>query len=186
MKIAKIAKNIINNKKNNIALIGHMGSGKSLLGKLIAKNLNFHHLDSDKLIENKLNKPIYKIFEDSGEQYFRKIEENIILNIGGKNDIVLSLGGGSILSAKVRNLLKKKFFSVFLDVDINILNERLKKTEHRPLLMNINVINKIKELDKLRRNYYLLSDIILKDHISIKNTIMEFNKKYKKFYEKNN
>ena len=186
MKIAKKAKNIKNIKQYNIALVGHMGSGKSILGKLIAKNLKLEHIDSDKLIVNRLKKSIDKIFEDNGEAYFRDIEEQIILDIEKKNNVVLSLGGGSILSSKIRKLLKKKFFSVFIDVNINILFERLKNTRQRPLLNNVNIIKKIKELDKQRRGYYLLSDIKLKNHSSIDSAIKEFNQKYEIFYEKNN
>ena len=99
---------------------------------------------------------------------------------------MLSLGGGSILSSKIRKLLKKKFFSVFIDVNINILFERLKNTKQRPLLNNVNIIKKIKELDKQRRGYYLLSDIKLKNHSSIDSAIKEFNKKYEIFFKKNN
>ena len=53
MKLDKLAKNIMDKQKKNIALMGHMGSGKSVLGKLISKQLNFNHVDSDKLIEKK-------------------------------------------------------------------------------------------------------------------------------------
>ena len=184
MKIAKIAKNN-KNKKNNIALVGHMGSGKSILGKLIAKNLKLEHIDTDKLIVNKLKKPIIKIFDESGEAYFRKVEEDVILNIK-KNNVIISLGGGSILSSKIRNLLEKKFFSVFIDVNLNILYERLKNSKNRPLLRNLNIVTKINELDNQRRKYYLLSDIILENNSTITNTYKEFNNKYRIFYEKDN
>ena len=53
MKLAKLAKNITDTQKKNIALMGHMGSGKSILGKIISKRLNFNHVDSDRLIEKK-------------------------------------------------------------------------------------------------------------------------------------
>ena len=90
-----------NNK--NIALIGHMGSGKSLIGKLIAKKLKFKHLDSDKLIEKKTSIKIKDIFNNQGESSFRNIEEKIILSLTNQNNLVLSLGGGSILSKKIRH-----------------------------------------------------------------------------------
>ena len=67
--------------KKNICLIGLMGAGKSVIGKLLAKELKMRHYDSDKLVEKKLNKSIDQIFSDHGESYFRNIEENIALSL---------------------------------------------------------------------------------------------------------
>ena len=69
---------IIKKKENiNIALVGHMGSGKSIIGKLISKKLKLIHVDSDKIIEQTSEKTINSIFEENGEKYFRKIEEEV-------------------------------------------------------------------------------------------------------------
>jgi shikimate kinase len=138
-----------------------MGSGKSLIGTLIAKKLKFHHLDSDKLIEKETNQKIKDIFNQLGEAAFRKIEEKLITNISNKDNIVLSLGGGSIISSKVRKFLKINFITVFLDVDIKILAERLNKNSKRPLLADVNIEKKIKELDNIRRKYYSLANITI-------------------------
>jgi len=186
MKLAKLAKNIANMQKKNIALVGHMGSGKSILGKLISKQLNFNHVDSDKLIEKKTHKTINEIFQTKGEPYFRLIEENVILDTIYQNKLVLSLGGGSILSPKIRKALKDNFLTVFLDVDFTILSKRLIKSKYRPLINDKNIEDKIKELDAIRRKFYLLADITLKNHLTTDNAIVEFRKKYIEFYEKNN
>ena len=148
----------------NIALIGHMGSGKSLIGKLIAKKLDFKHIDSDKLIEKETNSKIYDIFINKGEAFFRDIEEKIILDLNNTKIIVLSLGGGSILRKRIRNFLEKDFISVFLDVDIKILVNRLNKNTKRPLLINVDIEKKIKLLDKIRRKYYSLANITINTH----------------------
>ena len=165
-----------------------MGSGKSLLGKLIAQNLAYQHLDSDKLIEKERKKKIIDIFSTEGEASFRSIEEKVILNLYNKNKIVLSLGGGSILSKKVRDFLKNDFITLFLDVDKNILVERLKKTSKRPLLLDTNIEKKIKELDIVRRKYYSLSDIILTNNEEPDKIIKIFLHKYSLLInnEKNN
>ena len=88
--------NLINKIKKikplNIAFVGHMGSGKTLFGKLIAKKLNLIHLDSDLLIEKDTKKKINDIFDNEGEAAFRLIEENVILNLSNKKNLVLSLG----------------------------------------------------------------------------------------------
>ena len=94
--------------------MGHMGSGKSVLGKIISKQLNFNHVDSDRLIEKKTNQTINEIFQTKGEPYFRSIEENVILEIVYKKELVLSLGGGSILSPKIRKALKDNFLNCIL------------------------------------------------------------------------
>ena len=67
--------------KNNIAFIGHMGSGKSVIGKILSKQLDIKHIDSDAEIIKYTNKSIYKIFQEEGEEYFRSIEKKIVLNL---------------------------------------------------------------------------------------------------------
>ena len=175
-----------NNKKKNIAIVGHMGSGKSIIGKLIAKKLKIEHYDSDNLIENKSNKTIKEIFEIDGESNFRKIEEDIIINLKSNNKFVLSLGGGAIIIKKTRDFLKKNFITLFLDIDISVLVSRLKYSKKRPLLINENIENKLIELDKIRREYYLESDIVIKNIEDKESIVTDFLKKYKKINEKNN
>ena len=176
----------ISDKCKNIAIIGHMGSGKSLIGKLIAKKLRYKYLDSDELIEKKKKKTINQIFIEEGEIIFRKYEEKLIVNLKLQNNLVLSLGGGSILSKKVRNFLKNKFITVFLDTDLKILEKRLKNSVKRPLLHNVEILKKIKELDIIRRKYYLLANIILNNYETPANTVKKFLIKYNKFNEKEN
>ncbi|SVE56805.1 uncharacterized protein METZ01_LOCUS509659, partial [marine metagenome] len=94
MKNPNILKNFQKYKNKNIALIGHMGSGKTSVGKLIAKKLKLKHFDSDQLIEKYTKKTINQIFDSEGESGFRIIEEKTILNFINKKNIVLSLGGG--------------------------------------------------------------------------------------------
>ena len=186
MKNPDILKNFQKYKNKNIALIGHMGSGKTSVGKLIAKKLKLKHFDSDQLIEKHTKKTINQIFDSEGELGFRIIEEKTILNFINEKNIVLSLGGGSILSQKIRELLKNEFITLFLDVDIDILINRLKRSSRRPLLLNVNIEKKIKELDDIRRQYYILADIKLKNYENPIETLSDFLIKYNKLNEKNN
>ena len=175
-------------KKNNIlnvALVGHMGSGKSLIGRLVAKQLSLKHLDSDNLIEKQTKMTIFKIFQTEGEKKFRLLEEENILKLQNTSNIVLSLGGGSILSSKVRKLLKQRFITIFLDTNIDILVKRLTNNSERPLLLNTNIKKKIKELDTKRRNFYLKADIIIKNNNNQKDIVEKILIKYSQFYEKN-
>ena len=93
--------------KKSIAITGHMGSGKTLIGKLVAKELNYRFFDTDKIIEKNTQKSIKSIFHSEGEAKFRKIEEKTIINMHNEREIVLSLGGGAILSSETRKILNK-------------------------------------------------------------------------------
>ena len=186
MKSPNLKKKSKKYKEKSIAIIGHMGSGKSLIGKLIAKELKYRFFDSDNLIEKNTQKSIKYIFQNEGEAEFRKIEEKIIINTKNERKIVLSLGGGAILSSETRKLLKTDFITVFLDTDFEILQQRLKKSYKRPLLINENILEKIKKLDNIRRKYYLKADIKINNYESPKNTVSIFLKKFSQINEKNN
>ena len=153
--------------KKNICLIGLMGAGKSLIGKLLAKELRMRHYESDKLIEKKLNKSINQIFSDHGESYFRNIEEDIVLSLLDKKNCVISLGGGSILSDLTRKALFINSFSVYLKVDIEILYERLIKSKKRPLINNKNIKEKLIHLTQERNKYYRKANLTVNN---LKNT----------------
>ncbi len=149
-------------KKRNICIMGLMGSGKSVIGKDLSKNLNLKFYDTDKEIELKTKKSINAIFEEEGEQYFRKIEENVCLDLLVHHDCVISLGGGSIINKKIRNLIMLNSYSIYLEVKLkNILN-RLRFSKKRPLLNKD--LNKSETLEKLynnRRKFYEKADFIV-------------------------
>tara|TARA_B100000686_G_C16588745_1_gene862157 strand:+ start:212 stop:775 length:564 start_codon:yes stop_codon:yes gene_type:complete len=173
--------------KNNIVLIGHMGSGKSIIGKIIAKKFGFKHFDSDIEISKYTKKTINQIFAENGEGHFRKIEKEIVLKLIEKKNIILSLGGGSILNRQVRDKLKNESITLFLDVNINELEKRLKDSNKRPLLQGINIRKKIKNLDIDRRKYYLLADIKINNtHTSPYKNSRTFIEKFINLYEKIN
>ena len=186
MKSPNLRKKSKKYKEKSIAIIGHMGSGKTLIGKLIAKEINYRFFDSDTLIERNTQKSIQDIFHSEGEAEFRKIEEKTIINLQNETKIVLSLGGGAILSAQTRKLLKTHFITVFLDTDFEILQQRLKKSYKRPLLINENILQKLKKLDNIRRKYYLLADIKINNYESPENTVSIFLKEFNQLDEKNN
>ena len=169
--------------KKNIAIMGNMGSGKTTFGKFIAKKINFQHIDSDKKIVTFSKKSINDIFKEDGENYFRKIESNILSDLINTKNIVLSLGGGSILNYNVRNELIKNSLSIFLDVDLKTLVNRLKKSNHRPLLKNTDINKKLIELDNQRREYYLKSDIKITNVESLDDTYQDLKKKIINLYE---
>ena len=149
-------------KKKNICIIGLMGSGKSIIGKDLSKYLNFKYYDTDKEIEIRTKKSINEIFTEEGENYFRKIEEKICLELLTKDNCVISLGGGSIVSKKIRNVIKQNSYSIYLKVKLNNLINRLKFSKKRPLLnKNLNKKEILENLYNERRKFYEKANFIV-------------------------
>ena len=147
--------------KINIVLNGPSGSGKSVLAKLLAKDIGYKFYDIDSLIEKKTKMTINEIFSKKSEDYFRYIEEIECLYYLNIENAVISLGGGAIINKKIRETIEKKSFSIYLKVDIDILNKRLIKSKKRPLLKNVNIKKKITELINSRKKYYNKSDLVI-------------------------
>ena len=152
-------------KKKNICIIGLMGSGKSMIGKDLSKFLKLKFYDTDKEIEIKTNKSISAIFKEEGESYFRSIEEKICVNLLNKNNCVISLGGGSIINSNIRNKISQNSFSIYLQVELNNLLNRLKSSQKRPLLnQKKNKIEILKNLYAKRRQFYEKADITVNNN----------------------
>jgi len=144
---------------SNIVLLGHMGSGKSTIGRSLAKKLCRDFVDTDYEIEKHTNTKIREIFLNQGENQFREIEENVIKRIlDSKEKKVIALGGGSFESKNIRELVKGINISIWLKCNINILVERLKKNKNRPLLVGKNIKSEIMKLDKIRKINYESAD----------------------------
>ena len=135
-----------------------MGVGKSTIGKILAKKLNFKFVDIDKMIEDKEGLSINFIFKNKSESYFRKIESDITLADLKKYKSVISLGGGAFLNDAIRKSAKKLSASFWLDVPINSLIKRLKKNNKRPLLLKKNTIEEIKKIYFNRKKIYNEAD----------------------------
>ncbi len=148
--------------KKNICIMGLMGSGKSIIGKDLSKYLNLEFYDTDREIEFKTKKSINSIFEEDGESYFRDIEERICLELLTYNNCVISLGGGSIINKKIRKSIKQNSYSIYLQVNLNNLVDRIKSSKKRPLLnKNQNKIEILKNLYDNRRQFYEKADFII-------------------------
>ena len=176
LKKKKLNLSSINNSKI-ITFIGMMGTGKSKFGRLIAKNLNFNFYDIDLLIEQKLNKSIKTIFEENGENFFRRSEENtieeLIFNILQSNESsVISLGGGAFDNVNTRTLLLKRSHVIWLNTPIEKLVDRVGDGSNRPMI-NENVNKSISELLKKRVKYYSLCHDQLNTNKLNQNQIIE-------------
>ena len=118
----------------NLTLTGMMGVGKSTIGKILAKKLNYNFIDLDNLIEEKEGTSVNLIFKQKGENYFRKIENDIALLELKRKNSVISLGGGAFINNTIRKCSKKTSTSFWLDVPIYKLIKRLRDNKQRPLL----------------------------------------------------
>ena len=141
-------------KENNIFLVGLMGSGKTTIGKIIAKKLNYKFIDSDALIEEKTGVKVPLIFEYEGEAGFRKRETKILSEIIKMNSIVLATGGGIILSKTNRQMLSKSSIVIYLNATIKELVKRLANDKGRPLIQNVDKETKLRELIDRRGTLY--------------------------------
>lgn len=116
-----------------IFFLGYMGSGKSTLGKKMAKRMNFDFIDADDFIEKKQGKSIAEIFEEEGEEYFRQLEQEF-LGLSWENTIV-SLGGGTPCFEDNLSKIKEKGVSVYLKLPVKALAHRLHTAKNnRPLI----------------------------------------------------
>ena len=120
----------------NIFIVGPMGSGKSTVGKIISNELFLNFYDTDEEIETRTGASIDWIFDLEGEDGFRKRESKILEEMVQQNSIVLSTGGGIILSESNRELLSSRGSVFYLATPIAVQLERTSKDKDRPLLKN--------------------------------------------------
>ncbi|MDA9619239.1 shikimate kinase, partial [Candidatus Pelagibacter bacterium] len=146
----------------NLTLTGMMGVGKTTIGKILAKKLNYKFVDVDKLIEDKEGSTINFIFKNKSESYFRKIENDITLAELKNFNSVISMGGGAFLNSSIRKSAKKLSTSFWLDVPIDELIKRLKKNNKRPLLFKKNTNGEVKKIYFDRKKIYNEADYRIK------------------------
>ena len=144
--------------KKNLVLLGMMGVGKTTIGEIVAKKQDMEFIDTDRNIEKKCFMSVSEIFNKKGEQFFRIEEEKEVLETIKKNNCVISLGGGAFINKAVRDAVLKNTISVWLDLDLKILNERIKWNKKRPLLDKENSSKIIKKLFTERKDVYELAD----------------------------
>ncbi len=147
----------------NIILIGPMGSGKSTIGNILAKNLSRDFLDSDHFIEKRTGVDVARIFDIEGEEGFRERESKALKELLSRNNRVIATGGGSVVSENNQALLKSKGYIIFLDTSANQQMYRLRRDKKRPLLQTENPLQRLEELLEVRRPIYLdLADLAVK------------------------
>jgi len=137
-----------------ISLIGLPGSGKSTVGRQLARRLQLHFSDSDHVIEQQLGCSIREYFEREGEERFRDVEESVIDDLTRVRSGVLSTGGGVILRLANRERLRQRCKVVYLNSSPDELFRRLRHDVNRPLLQVADPLNRLRDLHALRDPLY--------------------------------
>ena len=163
----------------NIILIGMPASGKTTVGKLLAKKINYEHYDADRYLEKNEEKRISKIFSEKGEEYFRNLEEKYLKKLSEKSGVIISTGGGAVKRKENMEELKKNGIIIFLSRKVDDIAKENHK--YRPLLQNIENIHKLyRERIELYRKY---ADITVENDDTLSNVVNKTAKilKEKKF-----
>lgn len=117
----------------NLVLIGFMGTGKSTVGKILAKKLGYRFLDADAEIERREQKSITQIFEMCGEEGFRNMETAVLCELAQKKNSVIATGGGAVLRKENMDALRKNGVVILLRARIETIVQRVAGNDKRPL-----------------------------------------------------
>lgn len=145
--------------KKTVVLVGMMGAGKTAVGKALAAKLDVPFLDSDVEIEKAASMTIAEIFERDGEAFFRDRETEVIDRLLEGAHGILSTGGGAFLAERNRDLISGKGVSVWLNANLNILWNRVKHKDTRPLLRTDNPHQTLKSIYEARVPIYAMADV---------------------------
>ncbi len=149
-------------KRDNLFLVGLMGAGKTTVGRQLARQLNLTFHDADQVIEARTGVHIPVIFDIEGESGFRAREEAVIRELAALTGIVLATGGGAVLSAANRAVLKQNGIVIYLRGSPEQLYERTRHDRNRPLLQTGDPLEKLRELYALRDPFYReVADVVV-------------------------
>ena len=148
-------------KSSRIILTGFMGTGKTAVGRALAKKLSFTFFDTDLMVEETTGKTVTAIFEKEGEAAFRIYEKQMVKKALEADKIVVSTGGGAIVDSENRKLMKERGCIVGLSAPSEAILQRIQNMDTRPLLNTQDRLKKIEALLSHRSPYYREADIIV-------------------------
>ncbi|MEM7093257.1 MAG: shikimate kinase [Actinomycetota bacterium] len=162
-----------NREPRNIVLTGFMGTGKSTVGRLLAKRLGMHHLDTDQMIERR-HGPIRRIFESLGEEGFRSIEREIAEELSADEGYVISTGGRFMLDERNAEILSRGNRVFCLVAELEVIYERvMRRRGARPMLNVDNPRARIIELMEERAAGYARFEAVPTDEAPASNVVDE-------------
>jgi shikimate kinase len=139
--------------------VGLPGSGKSTVGRQLARRVDLRFIDTDHVLEHRMGCSIREFFEREGEPAFRDLEESVIdeLSLGG--DCVLSTGGGAVLNPETRAELKIRAVTVWMRADLETVAARVQRRDTRPLLRGRDPLEALTAMAEVRYPYYAAADL---------------------------
>jgi shikimate kinase len=147
--------------KRSVVLVGMMGSGKTAVGKAIAGRLGVRFVDSDAAIEDAAQATIAEIFARDGEVFFRDREAEVIARLLSAEPMVMSTGGGAFMAQRNRVTIAERGVSLWLDVPLGVLWDRVRHKDTRPLLKTADPQGMLASLYAERTPLYALADMRL-------------------------
>ena len=148
---------------DKIFIVGMPGSGKSTMARYLCSQSNFKYFDLDEEIEKKSQMTVKEIFENKGEDYFRYLETDLLEEIIQKeNSFILATGGGTPCFNNNMEIMNKNGNTIFLNIPIDILAERVSRKNKRPLLNSKNMKETIINLFNKRIKFYKKSNFSIK------------------------
>lgn len=143
----------------NIILIGFMGTGKTSLGRRLARRLGREFVDTDAEIENVTGKTVAQIFAKDGATRFRSEEALLVKKLAGREGLVISTGGGLVLNPENVRLLREKGVFIALTAAPEVIYRRVKNKKNRPLLLRGNLEERIRTLLREREGAYNMAEL---------------------------
>ncbi len=144
-----------------VYLVGFMGSGKSTVGRLVARRLGWEFVDMDGLIEEREGRTVGEIFAAEGEKGFRRKEKALLGEIAAGERLVVATGGGVVLDEDNRLTMRRSGVSVYLRTPSTVVWSRIRDEGGRPLLEVENPYERVCELMRERQHLYELSDYVV-------------------------
>lgn len=145
--------------QRTVVLVGMMGSGKSAIGRALAARLGVEYVDSDQKIEEAANASIAEIFAKSGEAFFRDREAEVIARLLKSAPCILSTGGGAYLADRNRQAIAEHGVAVWLEADLDLLWDRVRHKDTRPLLRTSDPKATLEALNAERAPIYALAEL---------------------------
>lgn len=156
---------------NNIVLCGFMGSGKTVVGKELAKILGVKFVDTDELIEEEQGVAIKAIFATHGEDYFRDLEYEMCKKVAEMNGVVVSTGGGAMTFKRNVDAIKEGSKVVFLDASFDVICDRIGDSTTRPLFQDKEKAKKL--YDERKDKYISAADYVINGDMGARKTAMQ-------------
>lgn len=146
----------------NLILVGMMGSGKTTMGRALARHLGKAFVDSDEEIQKRTGVTIPHIFDVEGEAGFRQRESAVLRDLLGRDNMVLATGGGAVIAEQNRELLRQNGIVIYLKASVHDLWQRTRHDRNRPLLQTADPHAKLTQLhDQRDPLYQQVADIVM-------------------------